>query len=206
MPAKRRLHRVSWIREQIRVGVSQKLRRVCVQGIVTEESENGSVEVVRAALGDRVQRAAATARVLGVVLLRNDAELLDGRLRERIPLARVLPDDTAHQHVVLEADAVEEDVHVVRALGAAGDAAALRADAGRHEREGEEVAVVDRNALDLLERDVGRDLRRHRLHGPLRLDGDRLQRNGLLGQAELQAERLADQQPHGPLLLREPDR
>src|SRR5690606_1861695 len=65
------------------------------QSVRLPDEEDLALPLVGPRLGRRADDGAGRLLVLRLVLLRNDAELLAARLRERMPLARVLPDDTA---------------------------------------------------------------------------------------------------------------
>src|SRR5207302_6977430 len=101
--------------------------------------ERGAGELVAARLRHGGDDGARGAAVLRAVVLRDDAELLHGVLGEGIAAAGVLPDRAALQDVVLEADAVDEEVRLLGRLGVAGDGLPLgiggEADARRELRE-----------------------------------------------------------------------
>ena len=122
------------------------------------------MELVGAGLGDRGDRGAADLVVLGLVVGGDDLVLGDRQLRERIAAAGVLAGDAALEHVVLLADAVDEDVDAVGVLRAAAQLdRAVGAGGEHHARHGvgerQEVATALRQRIDLLVRDVGRDFR-----------------------------------------------
>src|SRR3989454_2920937 len=82
--------------------------------------ERRSLPPVAARLGSRRDDRARGLLVLGLVVLRDNAKLLNRIQRERIAAARILPGDTARRQIVLEACSVDEHVHVVRWQRAAG--------------------------------------------------------------------------------------
>ena len=143
-----------------RVGIAQRVTAdlgevVALDGVLVDEiREQVTLPPVRSRFGGGRDDRARRLLVFGLVLLRDDAELLDRILRERVALARILAGHAADEHVVLEAHPVDEDVDVVRALGPAGDAAAVAPNARCQRRQGKEVAVGQGSALDLLLRDV----------------------------------------------------
>ena len=155
-----------------------RIGRAPVLGGVVVERLGLELVGARARHGD--DRRAAQLIELRLVVRRDDLVLADRELRERIAARQRLAADAAAQHVVLLADAVDEDVHAVRRLRAAADFAGRAVGAGhelhaRHDvREREEVARVLRQRLDLLRRDVGRDFGRARLVQRRRSDRHRL--------------------------------
>ena len=162
-----------------------------------------AVEVVFPGLRDRGDDGARGFFVLSFEVLRDDAELLDRVLRERIAPAGVLADDAAVQHVVLVARAVDEDVRIEAGDGARENLfivlVGCRAHARRKVCEVQKVAVVLRKLSELLLGDVGRDLARLRLDvGGLRRDGHGL--TGLGGQLQLEVDpqRLAEHDDNFP--------
>ena len=108
--------------------------------------------------------------VLGLEVLRQHLELLHRALWKRRAAARVLADDAALQDVVLEADAVDEDVDLGRIQSAARDllpGLVLRSlHAGGEVGEVEKVALVLRQIADLFGRHAGRDFRGPGLDDP----------------------------------------
>src|ERR1043165_2013473 len=130
--------------------------RLRAEIVVAEEAEDVAVEIVRAALGDDGHGAAGGAADLGGEAVLDDAELADGILAEaRAGLA---------EGGVGDVDAVDED-RGLRGVAARADdravvdeaeAAALALHARREEGELLEVAVRDRELLDLLGQDIGR--------------------------------------------------
>src|SRR5258705_10232314 len=169
--------------------------------LVAKESEGVAVDVVGARLGDDGERTAGGAADLGVEAVLDDAELADGVLTE----ARA----REAQRRVGEIDAVDQDRRLRRVAARTDDRTALdeaeRAALALHswseEAEVLEVAVGDRQTLDLLRDDVRRrvglvdvdDVGR-------RGDGDGLARLGLHRHAQLRV--LADQQRELRLLDR----
>ena len=93
---------------------SRTIASFSTRPLVLVEAEDLAGIAVAAALGDGGDDRARRLLVLGLEVLGQDLELLDGVLRERIAAARVLADDAAVDDVVLEADAVDEDVDVLR--------------------------------------------------------------------------------------------
>src|SRR5207248_5669599 len=69
-----------------------------------------SMKLIAARFRDRGNDRAGRVIVLRAVVLSDDPELLHRALREGIPTAGVLSGSAALQHVVLGADAVDEDV------------------------------------------------------------------------------------------------
>src|SRR6266508_2765995 len=88
--------------------------------------EAGSIELVCSRLrhgrDDRRRRSI----VLSAEVLRQNPELLDRVLRERIPPAGVLADQPALDHIVLEADAIDEDIRLLGIEAMSGDHFSLR--------------------------------------------------------------------------------
>src|SRR5690606_32313264 len=150
-------------------------------GAVPEEA---ALELVGARAGGRDDRGAAELVELGLVVLGDDLVFADRRLRERIAAAGVLAADAAGGDVVLLPHAVDEDVDRVGALRTGADpgvAAGIGDElhARRGVGEGEEVAGVLRQRLDLLLGDVAGHLRRAGLHRRLGGDLHRLHGGGL---------------------------
>src|SRR5690606_4977598 len=150
-------------------------------GAVPEEA---ALEFVAARAGSGHDRGAAELVELGLVVLGDDLVLADRRLRERVAAAGVLAADAAGGHVVLLADAVDEHVDRVGALRAGTDAG-IAAGVGNelHARrgigEGQEVAGVLRQRLDLLLADVAGHLGGTGLHRRLGSDLHGLHRGRL---------------------------
>ena len=162
---------------------------------VAEESEDASFQRVRARLRHDRQRAAGRAADLGVEAVRDRAELAH----------RILAESRAGESVdlVREIDAVDQDRRL-RCVAARADdrpavdeaeAAALALYSWSNECESLEVAIGDRQLLDLLRDDVRRRVGLvdvdHLLRG---IDGDRLARRLLHGDRQLRG--LPDQQRH----------
>ena len=154
------------------------------------------------------------ALVLRLVVLREHAELLDRPLRERVPLARVLPRDAAREHVTLVRRAVDEDVDRGGGLTAgrerlvgAVDVARGQVDARDELGQVEDVALEVGQVGDLLARDAPADLggarglrrraRRRHLH--------RRELHRRLARREVDVARLRDPHVDLPRLRREPD-
>jgi hypothetical protein len=173
-------------------------RMVVHEVVVLEEREDVSREVVRARARDGGNDRGRRLLVLGAVVLRQNAELLDRVLRERVAAARVLADDATLQDVVLEADAVDEHVHGVGALrtGLERLAELVIADehSGRERSEVHEVAVSLRQVLDLLGGDVRRHFRRLHLHRRAADDRHFFHDHGVGAEAEVELHRRADLQ------------
>jgi hypothetical protein len=114
--------------------------------------------------------------MLGLVVLREDLELLHRVLRERGAAAAVLSDHAAVEHVVLVAHAVDEDVDRLGVEAARRDLLAslvLRyLDARREVREVEEVALVLGQVPHLLGGHAGGDLGRLRFNQQAKAAGD----------------------------------
>src|SRR5690606_28765742 len=87
-----------------------------VRGTVPEEA---ALELIAARARHRGHRRAADLVVLGLVVGGDDLVFADRRLRERVAAAVILRGHAARGDVVLLANAVDEDVDVVRSLRAA---------------------------------------------------------------------------------------
>ncbi len=121
------------------------------------------MEFVGARLGPRDDRDRADLVQLRLVVGRQHLILADRELRERVAGRAVLSGQATAQHIILLADAIDEDVDRVRPLRPALDARAAvrafdKAHAGREIGEGQEVAAVLRQLLDQARRDVDADL------------------------------------------------
>ena len=134
--------------------------------------EHRAAELVAAGLGDGNDGSAADLVEFRLVVGGDDLVFTDRELRERVAVGRILAGNAALQHIVLLANAIDEDVDAVGGLGARTQAgAAIRSLDELHARDGigepEEVACALRQRLDLLGADVGGDFRRaglrHRL-------------------------------------------
>ena len=144
----------------------------CHDCVVLESEEGVAFPGIAARAGRGDDDAARRLLVLGLVVLGEDAEFLNRVARKDVAAAPVLTHDSAACEVVLVARAVDEDVDLVGALGArrahnegaarAADLIVLRDDAGRECGEIENVAVGGGEVLELLLRDVGRNLGRSR--------------------------------------------
>src|SRR6185437_9792316 len=80
-----------------------------------------SLPRVGAGLGDRGDDCACRLLILGLEIVRDDAELLDRVPREGIPAARVLSRHAAGDDVVLVACAINEDIDLLGRLRAGGE-------------------------------------------------------------------------------------
>ncbi|PAV66926.1 hypothetical protein WR25_22928 [Diploscapter pachys] len=122
-------------------------------------AEDVAVEAGAAGFRHRADDRGAGLFVFRLEVLRIDAEFLHGQLREGIAAAEVLAGDTAVVDGILLAEAVDEDVDVVGADRTGLHLAAARRvrdrDARRERGEVQEVAIVLRQAVDLLRRHVG---------------------------------------------------
>ena len=169
-----------------------------VLGRVVPERLGLELVGARARHGD--DRRAAQLVELRLVVRRDDLVLADRELRERIAARQCLAADAAAQHVVLLADAIDEDVHAVRRLRAAANFAGRAIGAGDELHAGhdigerEEVARVLRQRLDLLRRDVGCDFGGPRFAQRRRSDGHRLDVLLRGREAQIQARALTDLQ------------
>src|SRR5439155_7366695 len=119
--------------------------------------ERGSFPPATSRVGGSGDDAARGLLVLCLVVLGDDAELLDRIERERVAATRVLARHATRCKIVLVARAIDEDVDVVRRkrpscerLSSVVDPAALDVGARRQLDEIEEVAIRERQVFDLL--------------------------------------------------------
>ncbi len=162
------------------------LKRVESHYIVVLIAEKGTaLPGVSTGLRGRRDDRAGRFLVLGLEVLTDDPVFLNRAPRERIPLARVLPYDALPREIVLEAGAVNEDVHRVRALSArckrardTVDPVVGDGDARRERGEVEEVPARGWERLDLPLCHVGRDFGRPHLYTLCRDHGHRFDLHG----------------------------
>ncbi|OMP13572.1 hypothetical protein COLO4_01397, partial [Corchorus olitorius] len=96
-------------------------RATVAQILVGEVEKALAMELVGARLGARDDRDRADLVQLRLVVRRQHLILADRELRERVARRAVLPGQAAAQHVILLADAIDEDVDRVRSLRTALD-------------------------------------------------------------------------------------
>ena len=131
------------------------------QRLVGILAENLAMEIIGARFGDGGDDRGAGLFIFGLVVLRNDAEFLDGELAEGIATAVLLPRHAAFAQLVLEADAIDEDIDLAGRRGARREALVgfrvIVAHPRRERGEAQEVAIRLRQDAQLLLADVGRD-------------------------------------------------
>ena len=141
--------------------------------LVLETEERAPLPCIPTGLGGGHDDAVGRLLILGLVVLRDDAKLLNRASPERIAAAAILADHAAAENVALVACPIDEHVDLIGAVRrieartvragdelpfGAVDLVVLRGDAWSQRGQVEDVAVGSRQVVDLLLGHVGRDL------------------------------------------------
>ena len=127
-------------------------------GILTE---NFAMEIIGARFGDGGNDGGARLLIFRLVILRDDAEFLDGELAKGVAAAVLLTRHAAFAQLVLQADAVDEHIDLAGGRGARREAlvgfGVVVTHARRERGEAQEIAIRLRQDAQLFLADVGRD-------------------------------------------------